>query len=242
MARRCPFCENPADSREHVDPQWVSRLYLGADSGVGTFTMSFGGLYPERTARTLNQTVRVCRSCNSGWMAQLEARAKPGLIKLKSGEPLKIGSEGQQAIAWWLLKNACVKELVAPVSSPLRVSTQVQRQLVRSGDIPEGWRVAIAAYEGTGPHLMHHFSTVKMYIDSEGVAGGYVVLHTVRFECFVGQVLLHSMVETPVLRDLLGGPSYAIEIPQTNLVTWPPPAVFGPDSLEIVRDFGATEV
>ena len=240
MPRRCPFCANMANSGEHVDPRWVSRLYHDADSGAGTFTMSFGGLYSERTARTLNQTVRVCRSCNGGWMAQLEARAKPGLVSLKSGEPLEIGSDGQHVLAWWLLKNAVVKELVTPASSPLRVSTQAQRQLVRSGSIPEGWRVAIGGYEGTGPNLVHHFSTVKRYVDSDGVRGGSVVLHTLRFECFVGQVLLHSMVETPVLRDLLGGPQYAIEIPQNNVVTWPPPALHGSDSLEIVRNFGTT--
>jgi|BarGraNGADG00212_1021973.scaffolds.fasta_scaffold10691_4 hypothetical protein len=240
MPRQCPFCENTANSGEHVDPRWVSRLYLDADSGPGTFTMSFGGLYPERTARTLNQTVRVCRSCNGGWMARLEERAKPELIMLKSGEALKIGSDGQQVLAWWLMKNAIVKELVSPASSPLRVSTQAQRQLVRSGSIPSGWRIAIGAYEGTGPNLVHHFSTVKRLVDSDGVPGGSVVLQTVRFECFVGQVLLHSMVETPVLRDLLGGPPYAIEIPKTDDVTWPPPTVLGPDSLKIVCDFGKT--
>ena len=239
MARRCPFCDNPADSAEHVDPLWITRMYLEADSSPGTFTVSFGDLYPDRTAKTLNQTVRVCSSCNSGWMAQLEAKAKPALVALRSGEPLRIGPQGQEVLASWLMKSAIVREFVMPASSPFRVSTMEQRSLVRAGKIPEGWQVAIGAYEGTGPQLTYRFSTVKRYVSNDGVAGGSVVLHTTRFECFVGQVLLHSMVERPVLRDLLGGSGYSIVIPQTTPVEWPPSAVFTADSLEIVCDFGA---
>ena len=75
VPRTCPFCERPPDSNEHVDPQWISRHYLERDAGPGTSTMSFGDLYPPRTVPLLNQTVRICGSCNDGWMAQLVGSA-----------------------------------------------------------------------------------------------------------------------------------------------------------------------
>ncbi|MDA8284342.1 MAG: hypothetical protein M0Z42_13850, partial [Actinomycetota bacterium] len=161
MPRTCPFCDRPADTAEHVDPQWISRHYLERDVKPGTFTMSFGDLYPPRTVPLLNQTIRVCSWCNGGWMATLEARVKPALLHMKNGEGLVIGPDGQRALAHWLLKSAVVRELVMPQASPLRVSTPDQRRLVAAGIIPVGWRIAIAAYEGPGPSLAHTFSGIK---------------------------------------------------------------------------------
>jgi hypothetical protein len=102
VARTCPFCDRPADSAEHADPQWMSRYYLDRDTGAGSFTMSFGGLYPDRTVPVLNQTIRVCHRCNGGWMAILEDRVKPALIAMSGGDGLIVGPHGQLVLAQWL--------------------------------------------------------------------------------------------------------------------------------------------
>jgi len=200
--------------------------------------MSFGGLYPSRTVPRLNQTIRVCHGCNGGWMARLESRVKPALVAMKDGERLGIGPEGQRVLTLWLLKNALVRELVTPQRSPFRISSHDQRTQVAVGTIPAGWRVALAAYEGPGPNLAHTFSRVRQYVDEDGNARGKVILHTVRFECFVAQVLLHSMPEPPELINLLGGPQYAVEIPRNESVAWPPPAVLTSRWMETVQQFG----
>lgn len=238
MARHCPFCARPADTDEHVDPQWISRFYLERDSQPGNFTMSFGGLYPPRTVPLLNQTVRVCGSCNQGWMARLEDCVKPALLRMKDGGGLVIGPDGQRALTQWLLKNAVVRELMTPQGSPFRVSTPDQRQQVAAGTLPAGWRVALAAYEGPGPHLAYSFSNVKEHVDEAGRRLGRVVLHTLRFECLVSQVLVHSLAEPPELANLLGGAPYAVEIPGEADVVWPPTAILGPEWMEIVQKFG----
>jgi hypothetical protein len=216
----------------------MSRYYLDREAGTGSFTMSFGGLYPDRTVPVLNQTVRVCRHCNGGWMAVLEGQVKPALIAMSGGDGLVIGPDGQRVLAWWLLKNALVRELTTPQDSPLRVSTHDQRKLVAAGAIPEGWKVGVGAYEGPGPHLTHTFSRVKQYVGDDGQPAGKVLLHTLQFECFVGQVLLHSMLQPPELVHLLGGQQYAVEIPKRVPVTWPPPATLTPAWMATVREFG----
>jgi len=239
VPRTCPFCSRPPDTAEHVDPQWISRHYLERDEKPGTFTMTFGDLYSPRTVPILNQTIRVCGSCNGGWMATLEARVKPALLRMKKdGEGLIIGPDGQRALAHWLLKNAVVRELVTPQGSPFRVSTADQRRQVAAGVVPAGWRVAIAGYEGPGPNLAHTFSGVKQHVDDAGIPLGRIVLHTVRFECFVAQVLVHSLPESPQLANLLGGSHYAVEIPGPEPVVWPPPAVLGPEWMDTVQHFG----
>lgn len=114
----------------------------------------------------------------------------------------------------------------------------LKQRLVAAGAIPTGWRIAIAGYEGPGPTLAHTISVVKQYIDDAGIPHGRIVLHTFRLECFVAQVLVHSLPEPPELANLLGGPRHAVEIPRPEPVVWPPPAVLGPEWLGTVQQFG----
>lgn len=201
--------------------------------------MGFGGLYPERTAKKLNQTVRVCHVCNNGWMSALEGRFKPALISMSEGNPLEIGPEGQKTIAMWLTKSALVAEFVTPQESPLRVSTRDQRLQVASGKLPSGWRVAIGAYEGSSSQLEHHFSNVKQVVSDNGQGLGYIILHTFRLECFVGQVLIHSMSSDPDLEHLLGGPIFALEIPQRESVFWPPSGILNAETMKTVSQLAS---
>jgi hypothetical protein len=200
--------------------------------------MSFGNLYPSRTVPVLNQTVKVCSACNSGWMAQLEAEIRPPLLRMKSGEGLVIGPEGQKVLTQWLLKSAVVRELVTPADSLFRISTPEQRRLVADCQVPTGWRVAVGAYEGSGPHLQYRFSRAKQLIDGLGREIGRVILHTLRFECFVAQVLIHSQADPPELVHLLGGQQFAIEIPQEQPIVWPPPSALTPQWMKTVEEFG----
>ena len=157
---------------------------------------------------------------------------------MKDGEGLTIGPDGQRALLHWLLKNAVVHEFVMPQGSPFRVSTAEQRRQVAAGVVSAGWRIAVAGYEGPGPNLAHTLSGVKEQIDDSGLPVGGIVLHTFRFECFVAQVLLHSLPEPPELANLLGGPQYAVEIPHPEPIAWPPAAVLGPQWMDTVQQFG----
>jgi hypothetical protein len=229
-----------ADSDEHVYAQWISDHYLERDGSQGNFTMTFGDLYPQRTAKKLNQTVRVCHICNNGWMSNLEGRFEPALIAMSEGNKLEIGPDGQITIASWLIKSALVAELTTPKDSLLRVSTREQRLLVASGQIPAGWRVAIGAYEGSGSQLEHHFSNVTQVLADNGESLGLTILHTLRLECFVGQVFIHSMLIDTDLKYLLGGPTFALEVPQRQSIFWPPPGILSEENFKVVSSLAST--
>jgi len=196
--------------------------------------MTFGDLYPQRTAKKMNQIVRVCHTCNSGWMSRLEARFRPALIAMSEGNQFHIGPNGQKTIARWLIKSSLTAELTTPKDSLLRVSTREQRLSVHDGQIPAGWRTAIGAYEGSGSNLEHHFSNVTQLVTDDGESLGYTILHTLRLESFVGQVLIHSMSINPELKHLLGGPTFGLEIPQQEIVFWPPPGILNEKTIKKV--------
>lgn len=167
---------------------------------------------------------------------------KPALLAMMEGEHLVIGPEGQHVLGRWLLKNALVREMATPRNSPMRVSTHEQRMMVASDVLPMGWRMAIGSYEGFGPHLSHSISNVREYSDENGVALGSAVLHTFRIECFVGQVLIHTVPWDPDVNDLLGGSDYAIEIPQMSDIAWPTRRPFNEEWIERIQRLGTDRV
>jgi hypothetical protein len=92
----CVFCERDGKlTREHVWPQWV-RSYLDHPAGAGTETRTI--IRPSGTeehsykTRPANVVVKsLCEDCNNGWMSELEDRAKPVLLPIKTA--LVAGSE-----------------------------------------------------------------------------------------------------------------------------------------------------
>ena len=154
-----------------------------------------------------------------------------------------MGIAGQWTLTRWLLKQAIVQEFVIPQTSELRISTTAQRRTIKSGGIPEGWRMAIGAFEGVASlGVQHRIGRAKIHIDDVGTLLGRCALHTFRFECFVGQVLVHSCIEPPRVQQLLGGPGFAEELLAEPLLFWPPRATFSPDSIQTVEEFQPQEV
>lgn len=83
--RNCVFCNGPAGSREHALPTWLVEamqattnpalpFYLGDRTGVG--------LQGNPRATSDLVTKRVCSTCNSGWMGDLEGSTKEFLEDL----------------------------------------------------------------------------------------------------------------------------------------------------------------
>jgi len=94
----CIFCPNPADSVEHVFPQWVlDRKKLGPSR------FHFGNR-PERVA-DIDLTVKsVCGACNNGWMSDLENDAKPILQSMFGDRKISLDQNNQVVLIAWLMK------------------------------------------------------------------------------------------------------------------------------------------
>jgi hypothetical protein len=81
---------------------------------------------------------------------------------------------------------------------------------------------------------------VKELKSHNGKSLGYTILHTLRLECFVGQVLMHSMSINPELKELLGGPNFGVEIPQREIILWPPPGFLNEETIKTVLSLEST--
>lgn len=221
MPRECPFCRGRADSREHVYPQWISRRFLEGASERAFFTMRMGTGIPERRTRTLNQTVKVCSTCNNGWMSRLESTASPLLAKLAIAELPEITPDDQGVIAHWLVKNAVIHEIFSAPEH--RVSTATQRSMLAQGEVPDGWTVYLAAAELGDEQFVHHMGPLLTWRWEDGGFRGSARLHTTRFGLFASQVVLYNLDEEPTFESLLGGPEWAAQIwPVGRSITWPP--------------------
>lgn len=108
--RVCVFCGGAPVTKEHVWPQWISGLL----DRWGPFKITRMD-DPMRWAPALDiQVRRVCGSCNSGWMSDLETRAQPVLEPLILAKPdTRLLSPAEQRIlASWAMKTTLMAALI----------------------------------------------------------------------------------------------------------------------------------
>lgn len=86
--RICPFCGQPAQTKEHVWPQWLRKYvpYILMSLGRNGRRFQQTEYVPHRGALVSRQqhiaeflpdvVADVCRDCNSGWMAMMEGEVK----------------------------------------------------------------------------------------------------------------------------------------------------------------------
>lgn len=234
VARICPFCPRPARSNEHVIPQWMSRGYM-ADAGERAFfTRSEDGL-PQRTAKLMDDKVKVCTACNNGWMSRLEEAAGPVLEQLAYGDIAELSEVHQEVISRWLFKTAAMQERLLPAAR--WVSTAEQRQLLSQGRIPAGWSAHVAHADLSEHAIRHHLGPTIQWLDDDGSVRGKVRLTTMQFGALATQVVFHTLDVNPAIRDVLGGDRFAAQIwPTLRTVAWPPGATIIGEWFEIVCD------
>lgn len=117
MARQCAFCGSTKRiEAEHVWPHWAAELF--ADEGTFAYYRQFVGVGYEPEApsawsqKPFELKVRaVCKSCNNGWMSDLETAAKDMLFgSAFSGHGRVLSRGGQRTLAGWALKTAMMAE------------------------------------------------------------------------------------------------------------------------------------
>src|SRR5262245_32737633 len=111
-------------SKEHVIPAWLLDALDLHDEGLlqilaNSEKKSIDG--ERKHALDSFRQGRVCRSCNGGWMSDLEVAARPiilGLIKLERGL-LSLTATESLTLAGWALKTACILTSTTLVKRPL---------------------------------------------------------------------------------------------------------------------------
>lgn len=88
------FCGGTPVSQEHLLPRWLSEHFTD-DIVDFHLTIELDGSDPEVrpwSGRPFSTTVGgPCRSCNNGWMSDLERRARPLLARMIRGERVTLG-------------------------------------------------------------------------------------------------------------------------------------------------------
>jgi len=117
MARACIFCGGTPLTKEHLWPNWLRRKIQVAPfphrlkqeiDGTASRDVSFE--HPP-----FDQQVRaVCASCNNGWMAQVEGRAKLLLEPLLGFSGRSLHRRQQRELATWALMKAIVFDQLHP--------------------------------------------------------------------------------------------------------------------------------
>lgn len=105
--RACVFCGSRPVTAEHVCPQWIGRNIRVQGSLVLTM-----GERQMREARALDLRVRaVCRSCNGGWLSDLEGAFSAKMLPAIDGRPVMLDETEQTMVATWAVKTWMLLEM-----------------------------------------------------------------------------------------------------------------------------------
>jgi hypothetical protein len=168
--RKCLFCQNPADSREHVLPQWLHRCVSAETGGkfpvqVGRYVEGQGNLDEKKFVSLNFQAKIVCTICNNGWMAAMESEVDR-ILKPLTGRTLAGDFEAQldllrphaATLVRWMAKTALTTSYALP--GKMHVSKKLAEE-IRQGLPPRGvWMdVAKASICGIAVALTNKFPT-----------------------------------------------------------------------------------
>jgi hypothetical protein len=165
MARACVFCGALKQSKEHVYPKWLRKL-MGTYDSIITITETESGAEVRKTQVPFDVTVNtVCQTCNTGWMQQLEERARPLLSSMIRGEPCELEPAQQRLVAVWFTKTAMMMHERARPSERV-IPTAHFEVMFRQEGPPTGTAVWLATQ--TEP-LDGQLSTVYANVDKHKV-------------------------------------------------------------------------
>src|SRR4051812_28561523 len=108
MARACIFCGGKPTTEEHIISKWLRPLLHQHESSTRITRHAQPDM--SRPAELLSTYQRqkievtakvVCKACNSGWMNDIEAAARPSIEKMVRGQVTLLGRDEQPNVAAW---------------------------------------------------------------------------------------------------------------------------------------------
>lgn len=153
--RKCIFCEQFGNSKEHLFADWLRELFPRDENTkhtLGTIRPSLLFRLPRieaiiKQGHTGSRKIKsVCVKCNTGWLSDLEEKVKPILTHLIRGEQVNLPIESQVLLATWAAKTAIIAEKSNPRENGI---SQTERSWLMINQIPpETWAVWVAGYNG----------------------------------------------------------------------------------------------
>ena len=160
--RRCVFCMREGDlSKEHVMPRWIWREAHGGDPVGRTIEDDAPSKYRETFVEYAGEIIRmveprseqplmrstaltvrvVCRTCNNGWMSQLEADTKPIFIRMNRDRSWRLAPEEVRTVRRWVIKTALMLE---HSDGDYRIATpEMFKAIAQNSDPPGSWYIGL---------------------------------------------------------------------------------------------------
>jgi len=141
MARECLFCGEPANSKEHAFPRWLSEVI----GGEGDLTHAWENRGGSWTTSGFDLQVRqVCATCNNTWMSELEDSSRDLLVPLVRGERTwPLAAQEQVRLSAWGYKTGTMLALALPQDERW-VPPEHYRRFGDTGKPPDGTTIWIA--------------------------------------------------------------------------------------------------
>lgn len=135
--RQCLFCDDQANSREHLWPKWMLEKLPPIQTIIG----SVGKNKDIPVGRELKVRC-VCEDCNGGWMSDLETDNTPLLGPLVDGKSSRFDLQQQHSIAAWALKTAMIMDsMTVSIERPMFFTSEERIALRTQREIPSRTRV-----------------------------------------------------------------------------------------------------
>jgi hypothetical protein len=232
VARVCLFCDHKANSREHIFPDWINKIFNpNAIGPVDAEVVQYG---PDGTVVNTWPTKKVaghrhrivCECCNGstqqGWMCDLEGEVSPILTPIIRGFPTDLSQIEQLLVARWAAKTAMVAETIMKFPATF---TRPDAEIVRTqGRPPLRARVLIAAWEGEGVATRYLRSIGD--VTSDGTPFMDLYVHTIQVGCLVLQVrgtTTFPASENISLSQIARAQAFEISVfPPVEICRWPP--------------------
>jgi hypothetical protein len=110
--RTCVFCGHGKATREHVWPDWISKMLVKRFGDKNpSWTVEARG--KKRRVKAPDVVVKhVCEACNSGWMSELEDQAKPVLVPMMMRDKATyLTPADQRLLSTWAMKTMLMADL-----------------------------------------------------------------------------------------------------------------------------------
>jgi hypothetical protein len=104
VPRQCLFCDNAANTLEHVWPLWI----LQSLNAIQPIRHTIGKNPPFYVNNPAIKVRAVCGTCNERWMSDLETSNRPIIGALMHDISTPIDTSQQADFAAWMMKTAMV--------------------------------------------------------------------------------------------------------------------------------------
>jgi hypothetical protein len=153
MARECLFCGAGLLTREHLIGRWATR-FTDAEQRYIFQRSDREGEPPRRDdqrrwrARAYDRQARiVCKTCNTGWMSELE-QAVSRLLDPRALDGRLLNRDEQTLLATWAFKTALTLNAAQPFDQRT-IPIETARLFGRDQELPEGTYIWLASYTGS---------------------------------------------------------------------------------------------